>query len=126
MERGCCVPVAHSTDRSGAETAEKNLLSLKGQTSPSAFHAKVPILPALPLMGFVPLQVAVIKLQRLYDKIRFLPSGDGFWNELGYPLVLKGRLLFLVRLILLHDALDDLVRELSLLHELFHFDSLCK
>ena len=98
----------------------------KGQTTPSAFHAKVPILPALPLVGFVPLQMAVIKLQRLYDKIRFLPSGDGFRYELGYPLVLKGRLLFLVWLFLLHDALDNLIREFSLLHELFHLDSLCK
>ena len=102
------------------------MLSPKGQTSPSAFHAQIPILFVLPLVSLVPLQVAVIKLQRLYDKIRFLPSGDGFRYELGYPLVLKGRLLFLVRLILLHDALDNLVRELSLLHELFHLDSLCK
>ena len=82
----------------------------KGQTSPTAFHAKIPILPVLPLVSLAPLQVAVIKLQRLYDKIRFLPSGDGFRYELGYPLVLKGGLLFLVRLFLLHDALDNLIR----------------
>ena len=74
----------------------------------------------------LPLQVSVIKLQRLYDKIRFLPSGDGFRYELGYPLVLKGGLFFLVRLFLLHDALDNPIREFSLLHELFHLDSLCK
>ena len=49
--------------------------------------------------------MAVVKLQRLYDKIRFLPSGDGFRYQLGYPLVLKGGLLFLVWLFLLHDAL---------------------
>ena len=71
----------------------------------------------------LPLQVSVIKPQRLYDKIRFLPSGYGFRYELGYPLILKSRLLFLVWLILLHDALDNLVCELSLLHKLLHFDS---
>ena len=54
--------------------------------------------------------MAVVELQRLYDKIRFLPSGDGFRYELGYPLILKGGLLFLVRFFLLHDALDNPVR----------------
>ena len=92
-------------------------VSQRADFSPSV---RLSFLPPLPL------QVSVIKLQRLYDKIRFLPSGDGFWYELGYPLVLKGRLLFLVWLILLHDGLDNLVREFSLLHKLFHFDSLCK
>ncbi len=77
----------------------KNLLSpQRADFSPSV---RLSFLPPLPL------QVSVVELQRLYDKIRFLPSGDGFRYELGYPLVLKGRLLFLVRFILLHDALDN-------------------
>ena len=80
----------------------------------------------LSLLASLPLQVSVVELQRLDNKIRFLPSGDGFRYELGYPFVLKGRLFFLVGLFLLHDALDNLVRELAVLHKLFHFDSLCK
>ena len=64
----------------------------------------------LSLLASLPLQVSVVELQRLDNKIRFLPSGDGFRYELGYPLVLKGGLLFLVRLFLLHDALDNLIR----------------
>ena len=80
---------------------KKKAIPQRADFSPSV---RLSFLPPLPL------QMAVVKLQRLYDKIRFLPSGDGFWYELGYPLVLKGGLLFLVRLFLLHDALDNLIR----------------
>ena len=38
----------------------------------------------LSFLSPLPLQMAVIELQRLYDKIRFLPSGDGLRYELGY------------------------------------------
>ena len=90
--------------------SQKIFLFPKGQTFPSVSNPKTPIFPALPLVSLAPLQVAVVELQRLYDKIRFLPSGDGFRYELGYPLVLKGGLLFLVWFFLLHDALDNPVR----------------
>ncbi len=89
-------------ERCGGGGKRKNLLSPKGRTSPQ-------VCVIFPAPGA--LQMAVVELQRLYDKIRFLPSGNGFRYELGYPLVLKGRLLFLVWLILLHDGLDNLVRE---------------
>ena len=76
----------------------------------------------LPFPVLAPLQVAVVELQRLDNEVRFLPSGDGLGDELGYPLVLESGLFFLVGLFLLHDALDDLIGELALLHELFHLD----
>ena len=52
----------------------------------------------LPFPVFAPLQVAVVELQRLDNEVRFLPSGDGLGDELGYPLVLEGGLFFLVGL----------------------------
>ena len=75
---------------------------------------------------FAPLQMAVIKLQRFHNKVRFLPSGNRLGDELGYPFITEGRLLPLVWFFLLHNGLDNLVRELIILHKLLHFDSLCK
>uniref|UniRef100_UPI003FF0C79C hypothetical protein n=1 Tax=Pseudoruminococcus massiliensis TaxID=2086583 RepID=UPI003FF0C79C len=45
----------------------------------------------LSLVSLVPLQVSVIKLQRLDNKIRFLPFWNSLGNELGYPLVTESR-----------------------------------
>ena len=61
----------------------------------------------LSLVSLVPLQVSVIKLQRLDNKIRFLPSGNSLWNELGYPLVTESRF-FLLVMLLIHLGLNTL------------------
>ena len=74
----------------------------------------------------LPLQVSVIMLQRLNNKIGFLPLGNILRNELGYSLVTKRRLFLLVWFFFLHNGLDNLGVELSLLHKLLHFDCLCK
>ena len=97
---------------------KKIWLSSNGQTPPSVC--------GLPFVSLVPLQMAVVKLQRLYHKIGFLPSGYRLRYELGYPFITESGLFFLVRLFLLHDALDNLVCELPVLVKLFHLDSLCK
>ena len=78
----------------------------------------------LSFVRFVPLQVSVVKLQRLDNKIRFLSFGNGFRNELGYPFITESRLFLLVWLFFLHNGLDNLVRQFSVLVKLFHFDSL--
>ena len=80
----------------------------------------------LSLVSLVPLQVSVIKLQRLDNKIRFLPSGNSLGNELGYPLVTESRFSLLVWLFFLHNGLDNLGGELAVLVILLHFDSLCQ
>ena len=80
----------------------------------------------LSLVSLVPLQVSVIKLQRLDNKIRFLPSGNSLGNELGYPLVTESRFFLLIGLFLLHNGLDNLGSELAVLVKLLHFDSLCQ
>ena len=78
----------------------------------------------LSFVRFVPLQVSVVKLQRFDNKIRFLSFGNGFRNELGYPFITENRLFLLVWLFFLHNGLDNLVRQFSVLVKLFHFDSL--
>ena len=57
-----------------------------------------PSIVVISLVSLVPLQVSVIKLQRLDNKIRFLPSGNSLWNELGYPLVTESRFFLLIGL----------------------------
>lgn len=80
----------------------------------------------LSFLSFVSLQVSVVKLQCLYNKIRFLSFWDRFGNEFGYPFITKSRLFPLIWFFFLHNALDNLVCELAVLHKLLHFDSLCK
>ena len=80
----------------------------------------------LSFLSFVSLQVSVVKLQRFYNKIRFLSFWNRFRNEFGYPLVTESRLFPLIRFFFLHNALDNLACQLTLLHKLLHFDSLCK
>ncbi len=41
----------------------------------------------LSLLASLSLQVSVVKLQRLNNKVRLLSSGYGFRNELGYPFI---------------------------------------
>ena len=67
----------------------------------------------LSFVRFVPLQVSVVKLQRLDNKICFLSFGNGFRNELGYPFITESRLFLLVWLFFLHNGLDNLVRQFS-------------
>ena len=73
---------------------------------------------------FAPLQVAVVELQRLDHKVGFLPFGDSLRDELGNPFITESGLFPLVWLFLLHDGLDNLICELSVLHKFLHFDSL--
>ena len=98
--------------RCGEGEQQKIWLSSNGQTSPSVFvvanfislvspqaanltHSVAPPLPKksddfsgylfLPFVSLVPLQMAVVKLQHLYHKIRFLPSGYRY----GMSLVIR-------------------------------------
>lgn len=52
---------------------------------------------------FVSLQVAVVKFQRLDNKIRFPASGNALGNELGDPFITESRFFPLVWLFFLHD-----------------------
>mgnify|MGYP006925647165 CR=1 FL=1 len=64
---------------------KKVWLSSNGQTSPSVC--------GLPFVSLVPLQMAVVELQRLYHKVGFLPSGYRLRYELGYPFITESGLL---------------------------------
>ena len=94
---------------------KKIWLSSNGQTPPSVC--------GLPFVSLVPLQMAVVELQRLYHKIGFLPSGYRLWYELGYPFITEGGLFFFW-ILLLNDALYNLFCELPVLFKLFHIYSL--
>jgi len=50
----------------------------------------------LSFVRFVPLQVSVVKLQRLNNEIRLLSFGNGFRNELGYPFIWNYRTTVLI------------------------------
>ena len=56
--------------------------ALMGKTTPASLLLLSPQSlstlrgPQLPLLASLPLQVSVVELQRLDNKIRFLPSGD--------------------------------------------------
>ena len=75
---------------------------------------------------FVSLQVAVVKFQRLDNKIRFPASGNALGNELGDPFITESRFFLLIGLLFLHNGLDNLGSELAILVILLHFDSLCQ
>ena len=57
----------------------------------------------LSLLASLSLQVSVVKLQRLNNKVRLLSSGYGFRNELGYPFITESGLFLLVWLFFLHN-----------------------
>ena len=67
---------------------KKIWLSSNGQTPPSVC--------GLPFVSLVPLQMAVVKLQRLYHKIGFLPSGYRLRYELGYPFITESGLFMML------------------------------